>query len=42
MKSYPTERIRNVVLFGHQGTGKTSLAEAHLHITGATTRLARI
>ena len=42
MKSYPTERIRNVVLFGHQGTGKTSLAEALLHISGATTRIGRI
>jgi elongation factor G len=42
MKSYPTERIRNVVLFGHQGTGKTSLAEALLYVSGATTRIGRI
>jgi elongation factor G len=42
MRSYPTERIRNVVLFGHQGTGKTSLAEALLHVSGATTRVGRI
>ena len=42
MKSYPTESIRNVVLVGHQGAGKTSLAEALLYRSGATTRLGRI
>lgn len=42
MKTYPTERIRNVVFFGHQGAGKTSLAEALLFASGATTRLGRI
>jgi elongation factor G len=42
MKTYPPEKIRNVLLFGHQGTGKTSLAEALLHVSGATTRLGRI
>jgi elongation factor G len=42
MNSYPTERIRNVVLFGHQGTGKTSLAEALLYASGGTNRIGRI
>jgi elongation factor G len=42
MNSYPTQRIRNVVLFGHQGTGKTSLAEALLFVSGATNRMGRI
>lgn len=42
MKAYPPEKIRNVLLFGHQGTGKTSLAESLLFISGATTRLGRI
>lgn len=42
MKGYPTEKIRNVLLFGHQGTGKTALAEALLFTSGATTRLGRI
>ncbi len=32
------EAIRNIVLVGHGGAGKTSLAEACLHAAGATTR----
>lgn len=42
MKSYATENIRNVVLVGHAGSGKTSLAEGLLNVSGATTRLGRI
>ncbi len=30
MKVYRTDEIRNVVLLGHGGSGKTSLAEAML------------
>jgi elongation factor G len=41
VKTFPTESIRNVVLVGHQGAGKTSLAEALLFRSGAVTRLGR-
>ena len=34
--------IRNIVLLGHGGSGKTSLAEAMLHTTGATNRLGSV
>ena len=37
-----TNDIRNVVLLGHGGSGKTSLAEAILHKTGATSRLGSV
>lgn len=37
-----TGDIRNVVLLGHGGSGKTSLAEAMLHKTGATNRLGSV
>jgi elongation factor G len=42
MKEYKTEQIRNVVLLGHGATGKTSLAEAALFLSGGTTRLGRV
>ncbi|MDH3299234.1 MAG: elongation factor G [Acidimicrobiia bacterium] len=38
----PTNRLRNVVLVGHQSTGKTSLAEALLYRAGAVSRLGRV
>jgi len=37
-----TGDIRNIVLLGHGGAGKTSLAEAILHITGAINRLGSV
>jgi len=42
MKEYTTEFIRNIALVSHGSAGKTMLAEALLHYTGATTRLGRI
>ncbi len=42
MKDYTPDRIRNVALAGHGGTGKTSLAEAMIFAAGGTTRLGKI
>jgi elongation factor G len=38
MKTYQTEKIRNLVLLGHSGSGKTSLAEAMLFEGGVISR----
>lgn len=42
MKVYRTDEIRNVVLLGHGGSGKTSLAEAMLYVSGAVGRMGKI
>ncbi|RUA17982.1 MAG: elongation factor G [Clostridia bacterium] len=42
MKAYSSDKIRNVALMGHSGSGKTILAEAMIHVTGATNRMGRI
>ena len=36
MKVYRTDEIRNVVLLGHGGSGKTSLVEAMAFVSGVT------
>lgn len=38
MPSYTTADIRNIVLAGHGGAGKTTLADAMLHAAGAVNR----
>ena len=42
MDTYKYERIRNVVLLGHGGCGKTTLAEAMAYLTGVTKRPGRV
>ncbi|MBN2339914.1 MAG: elongation factor G [Deltaproteobacteria bacterium] len=42
MKKYDTKNIRNICLIGHIGSGKTSVGEAILFDTGATTRLGSV
>ena len=42
MNVFTTDKIRNVVLLGHVGSGKTSLAEALVYLSGQTNRMGTI
>ena len=41
MKVYPSNKIRNVVILGHGGCGKTTLTEAMAYLAGITTRMGK-
>lgn len=42
MKVYETQKIRNIVLLGHGGSGKTTLTEAMLYTAGKLSRLGKV
>ena len=42
MDVYGTKKIRNVVLLGHGGAGKTTVAEALAYLTGVTKRMGKV
>ena len=42
MKQYPAKNIFNIALAGHSGSGKTSIAEAMLYLSGATDRRGKV
>jgi len=42
MKQYYAKNILNIAIAGHGGSGKTSLAEAMLFLSGASDRLGKV
>ena len=41
MKVYESDKIRNIAILGHSGSGKTNLMEAFLYTTGKTNRISK-
>ena len=42
MRSYESRKILNIALAGHSGSGKTSVAESILYLTGGVSRLGKV
>ncbi len=42
MNIYETKQIRNVVVLGHGGCGKTTMVEAMAYVTGVTNRMGKV
>lgn len=42
MRQYPTDKIKNIVLLGHAGCGKTTIAEAMLFDSGTIQRMGSV
>ena len=42
MKTYATGEVRNIVILGHSGCGKTSVTESALYFSGATKRFGKV
>jgi elongation factor G len=42
LKKYGIDKLRNVILVGHQASGKTTLAESILYNAGVTSRMGRV
>lgn len=42
MKNYAANQVRNVVLLGHSGCGKTTYVESALYYSGATKRIGKV
>ena len=41
MQVYTSDKIRNIVLLGHSGVGKTTMAESMAYTAGITSRMGK-